>query len=217
MQEMKDESSVPFSRGPDTDTEKGSFLRGKGLLILGLIAVVIILIIILIIILVTKSGGDDEEFEEDEESSNIYIVAKYDITKTEDKVKLYTTFTPPPFYHDYTKLLSSVHVNGKRTELESDGTFKFEKTGTYTIRFYFKEDLTYLDAFFMNCGELSEVDFSNIDTSQVTTISSLFKGNHNLKSINYGSNFKTEKVRFMHELFTSCSSLSEIDLRKFNT
>ena len=115
------------------------------------------------------------------------------------------------------KLISSIKIDNKYIEVDHDGTYRFDKEGIYTLRIYFKEDLRYIEGFFMFCSDVVEVDFTNLITTEIESMSSLFKGCINLKKIVLGDKFNTEKLNHMDELFTSCESLEEIDLTKFET
>ena len=57
-----------------------------------------------------------------------------------------------------------------------------------------------------------KVDFTNFTTTNLDSMSSLFKGCINLKKFVYGDKFNTEKLNHMDELFALCESLEEIDL-----
>ncbi len=67
------------------------------------------------------------------------------------------------------------------------------------------------------CKKLETVDFSGIDTSQVTSVVCMFRRCACLKEINFGDNFKTTNVRYMSHMFFGCSKLENIDLSEFNT
>ena len=61
------------------------------------------------------------------------------------------------------------------------------------------------------------IDLSNLDTSHVTNMTSMFSGDENLTSINFGQNFDTSNVTDMKSLFNECSSLTSLDLSNFDT
>ena len=69
---------------------------------------------------------------------------------------------------------------------------------------------------FMECEDITEIDFSNFDTSMVTNMASMFWCCTSLSSLNL-SNLDTSKVTNMGLMFYDCSSLSSLDLSKFNT
>ena len=63
---------------------------------------------------------------------------------------------------------------------------------------------------------LTTVDFSNLDTSNYTSMSSMFQDCSSLTSLDV-SNFNTGKVTDMNNVFFGCSSLTSLDLSNLNT
>ncbi len=66
-------------------------------------------------------------------------------------------------------------------------------------------------------NELTNVDFSNMDTSKTTAMQWMFYDCRALKSITFGDNFKTDKVTSMRLMFGYASTLETLDLSGFNT
>ena len=69
---------------------------------------------------------------------------------------------------------------------------------------------------FRQCEDITEIDLSNFDTSEVTDMSNMFYGCSSLTSLNL-SNFNTSNVTNMLGMFFLCSSLSSLNLSNFNT
>ena len=63
---------------------------------------------------------------------------------------------------------------------------------------------------------IESLDFSNIDTSEVNTMSAMFYWMRNLKTINFG-NFNTSKVTDMSAMFGCTFNLIELNLSTFDT
>ena len=63
---------------------------------------------------------------------------------------------------------------------------------------------------------LISVDFSHFDSSQVTSIVSLFEGCTLLRSVNFG-NFDASKIQRMDLAFYDCHTLNVLDLSMFDT
>ena len=63
---------------------------------------------------------------------------------------------------------------------------------------------------------IESLDFSNIDTSEVNTMSAMFYWMRNLKTINFG-NFNTSKVTDMSAMFGCTFNLTELNLSTFDT
>ncbi len=66
------------------------------------------------------------------------------------------------------------------------------------------------------CPSLTELNISNFDTSQVANMSYMFTNCKGLTKLNL-SDFNTSKVTNMSYMFADCSSLTELDLSNFNT
>ena len=63
---------------------------------------------------------------------------------------------------------------------------------------------------------LTEISFDNVDTSNVTDMSSMFYRCSNLTTLNL-NNFDTSKVADMMGMFAHCESLTNLDLSSFDT
>ena len=95
-----------------------------------------------------------------------------------------------------------------------------------TAYYYVETEKVYLNAdssemFFSKYGEqkiknILDLDLSNFDTSQVTNMSSMFRGMSNLTTLNL-SNFDTSQVTNMDSMLASVSNLTTIDLSNFDT
>ena len=82
-------------------------------------------------------------------------------------------------------------------------------------------NMTSTSYMFYKSTSLTSIDLSGFDTSKVVNMSSMFAGCTNLKDLNL-SNFDTSNVTNMAGMFGNivsggCSSLKEIDLSNFNT
>ena len=114
------------------------------------------------------------------------------------------------------------------TEIDSIET----SVGKYAPRFisfrdYNKMDLDYeisnidtsnvtdMRSMFNGCSYLTSLDLSNFDTSNVVDMSSMFSKCSNLTSLDL-SNFNTSNVTDMHYIFNGCSNLTYLDIRNFD-
>ena len=70
---------------------------------------------------------------------------------------------------------------------------------------------------FSDCSSLTELDVSNFDISHVDSLTSVFNGCTNLKTIKGIKNWNTENVGTMVSTFYNCTSLQSLDLSNFNT
>lgn len=68
---------------------------------------------------------------------------------------------------------------------------------------------------FSGCKSLTNLDLSNFDTSNVTTMSEMFSNTQSLTSLDL-SNFDTSKVTTMNSMFQSCLNLKDLNLSNFD-
>jgi surface protein len=69
---------------------------------------------------------------------------------------------------------------------------------------------------FQNCTNITELDLTAIDTSEVSGMGYMFSGCSNLEQLNI-SNFNTSKVTQMFRMFENCKKLKKLDLSSFDT
>ena len=77
-------------------------------------------------------------------------------------------------------------------------------------------NVMYMQEMFYYCRSLTTLDVSNFDTSKVTNIADMFNSCQNLTTLNL-SNFNTINVTSMSNMFYGCNSLTSLDLSNFNT
>ena len=68
---------------------------------------------------------------------------------------------------------------------------------------------------FNGCSNITEIDFSNFDSSEVTLMNSIFKDCSSLTSL-YLSNFDISNVGCIEYIFYGCSKLEYINREKFS-
>ena len=73
-----------------------------------------------------------------------------------------------------------------------------------------------MSGMFAFCSSLTNLDVNNFDTSKVTNMSSMFDSCISLTSLDL-RNFDTSNVTNMHTMFDSCSILASLDLSNFDT
>ena len=69
---------------------------------------------------------------------------------------------------------------------------------------------------FYECKNLTDVDFTNLDTSAVMSMEDMFCGCSSLASLDVSS-FDTSAVTNMYDMFYNCEKLASLDLSSFNT
>ena len=67
---------------------------------------------------------------------------------------------------------------------------------------------------FDGCISLKELDLSNFNTENVETMSNMFFGCSSLKKLKI-SNFNTNKVKDFSHMFNKCSKLTVLDISNF--
>ena len=77
-------------------------------------------------------------------------------------------------------------------------------------------EVTNMKGMFEDCWSLTSLDLSNFDTSEVTNIGAMFQDCSSLTSLDV-SNFDTSKVTDMSDMFSWCSSLTSLDVSNFDT
>ena len=83
-----------------------------------------------------------------------------------------------------------------------------------TVKLIFKSKIKNCDQMFFNCNNITEIDFTNFDSSEITKLSQTFKNCHQLISINL-SNWDVSKVTDINGLFHNCYSITSIELPNF--
>ena len=100
------------------------------------------------------------------------------------------------------------------------GWYKWEDSETLYVaptignKIYANKDSSYM---FAECYSLSEIDgLENLDTSNVTNMTSMFSRCYKLDVLNL-STFNTSNVTNMKFMFYMCNALRELDLSSFDT
>lgn len=136
-----------------------------------------------------------------------------------------------------TKILYSGSYGNTAWTIDEDGLLKVEGTGNmygYHSEFgrylpewdsYAKQikkakiqvvEATTLSSLFSGCSNLKSVDLSGLDTSKVTYMDRMFEGCRSLTSLDL-SGLDTSHVTDMSWMFEDCSSLTGLDLSGLDT
>jgi len=76
-------------------------------------------------------------------------------------------------------------------------------------------EVTTMSGMFEDCSRLTSLDLSSFNAENVQNMSAMFSGCQNLTSLNL-SNFNTEDVQNMSFMFDGCKSLTSLNLSNFN-
>ena len=95
-------------------------------------------------------------------------------------------------------------------------TFYFYKTGLYTIRLLFKENMNSCRYLFGNCDKIKSISFYSFNTKEVTDMSGMFFNCKNITNLDL-SCFDTKNVKDMNKLFYDCNNLKYLNVSSFNT
>ena len=93
---------------------------------------------------------------------------------------------------------------------------KFNKAGTYKIKYLFPNNLNNFCRLFFDCKNIKSLDFTHFNSQNVINMNNAFANCSSLTNINL-SNLNTKNVINMSFMFFSCSSLVNLDLSNFNT
>ena len=108
----------------------------------------------------------------------------------------------------------SIIINNK--QIPFSYFHKFEKEGKHLIKYIFPNKIKKTLFMFSECKSLTNIDFSNFDSSIVNDISYMFNKCGKLNNINLAY-FNTSNVTDMNSLFYECFKLNYVDLSSFNT
>ena len=102
-----------------------------------------------------------------------------------------------------------ININSKIVHItpDSTGVWSYDLSGV---------NITNANTMFINCKNLTSLDLSNFDTSQVNNMVYMFSNCKNLTSLDL-NNFDTSQVNDMSYMFYSCDSLTSLDLSNFDT
>ena len=107
-----------------------------------------------------------------------------------------------------------VHINNVTQEFVNY-SYYFEQEENY-VELIWDKNIKACNLMFECCSNITFMDFSEFDSSEVTGMYRMFDYCTSLISINF-TNFNTSKVKNMYRTFYQCSSLVSLDLSSFDT
>ena len=110
---------------------------------------------------------------------------------------------------------TKLFINGKQQDFKK--YFIPEKEGNYEVKIIFTKKLKDCSYMFRNCNNITSIDLSSFDSSDVTNMYYMFGKCHYLKDINL-KNLNTQNVKDMSYMFNKCRNLQKINFpQSFNT
>ena len=113
-------------------------------------------------------------------------------------------------------LPNKIYINGISSTIDRLGNINIKNNKINNVTLEYNEIINKFDKMFQNLNSIIEVDLSNIDTSEVTSMKAMFINCANLRYINL-KNFDTSSVDNMSQMFEGCNSLTSLDLSSFKT
>jgi len=121
-----------------------------------------------------------------------------------------------PFYSKRSSLMS-IKVNSGVISYNCTNLFNgCTNLTSIDLSSFDTSNVTTMGSMFFRCSNLTSLDLSSFDTSNVTTISYMFYLCGNLTSLDLSS-FDTSNVTTMSSMFDGCSNLTSLDLSSFDT
>ena len=112
--------------------------------------------------------------------------------------------------------LETFNIDGNQL-YENDNYYQFNTTGKHKVYFSLLNNVTDLSNLFKEINELNSVVFDkDFDTSNVTTMDSMFYSCKNLTSVNL-TYVVTTSVQSMDEMFYLCEQLDNVDISIFSS
>lgn len=152
----------------------------------------------------------------DQNGTNLIYKSLYKLGGTKLKfVSGSSVITEDEVFSDNNGVKAYALRNGEWFEIHTIAQ-KFKFIGRMSNMFWSRVDeLSYFESTFV-FGKLTEIDFGNLDTSEVTSMSSMFSSCYSLVSLDLG-NFDTSNVILMGGMFANCQNLTSLNLSSFNT
>ena len=124
-------------------------------------------------------------------------------------------------FKDLTNLTKITGLENLDTSATSDMRYMFANCQNLTsidgIDNLQTTKVTNMSFMFAGCSKLASLDLSSFNTANTIHAESMFQDCENLQSIKFSPDFTIAKVDNINRMFSGCSSLTALDLSKFNT
>ena len=119
------------------------------------------------------------------------------------------------YYVDAYPLPDIIVINGEIQKSNSNYSYNLNKTEN-VIKLEWNNKIDNCNYMFYECFEITEIDLTNFDSSNVTQTKMMFYKCESLTSLNL-INFNTSKVKLMDNMLSDCKSLPSLNLSNFDT
>ena len=124
-------------------------------------------------------------------------------------------------FKDLTNLTKITGLENLDTSATSDMRYMFANCQNLTsidgIDNLQTTKVTNMSFMFAGCSKLASLDLSSFNTANTSYVESMFQDCENLQNIKFSPDFTIAKVDDISRMFSGCSSLTALDLSKFNT
>ena len=124
-------------------------------------------------------------------------------------------------FKDLTNLTKITGLENLDTTATSDMRYMFANCRNLTsidgIANLQTPKVTNMSFMFAGCSKLASLDLSSFNTANIKYVESMFQDCENLQNIKFSPDFTIAKVNNINRMFSGCSSLTALDLSKFNT
>lgn len=124
-------------------------------------------------------------------------------------------------FKDLTNLTKITGLENLDTSATSDMRYMFANCQNLTsidgIDNLQTTKVTNMSFMFAGCSKLASLDLSSFNTTNTSQVESMFQDCENLQNIKFSPDFTIAKVDNINRMFNGCSSLTALDLSKFNT
>ena len=158
---------------------------------------------------------------------NINYNNNFNTSKVTNMSYMFLPAEPGDWGSIITLTVNNKNVKPSFIDRKNDGEIEMMTSGGGGVGFYSvieKLDLsnfntsnvTSMESMFAGCSSLTSLDLSSFNTSKVTNMVAMFGGCSSLTSLDL-SGFNTSNVTDMVAMFEGCSSLTSLDMSSFNT
>ena len=109
-----------------------------------------------------------------------------------------------------------INKSGGKAKLLNGSKFRASTFITFDLGDFDISELISFEELLYGCNSLATVNFTNINTINITSMANMFNSCTALTSLNL-SNFDTSKVTNMANMFYKCNSLTSLNLSGFDT